>query len=178
VPLTLLLCVCVCTVQILKLVNAFKDQDCLYLVLEFLQGGDMFGHLYKQGGKFDTPTSVFYAATVLTVFDHLHAQYIVYRDLKPENLVLDSRGFLKVRVFAVASPCLPVCGAVEVVVAVCCGPLYRGVWWLIAKCVGRGARWWILDSQRRFATGPTPCAVHPSTWRLSLCRARVRGLAP
>ena len=130
----------------------------------------MFGHLYKQGGKFDTPTSVFYAATVLTVFDHLHAQYIVYRDLKPENLVLDSRGFLKVRVFAVASPCLPVCVAVAVVVSC--------VWWLVAKCVGRGARWWILDSQRRSATGPIPCAVHPSTWRLSLCRARVRGLVP
>jgi len=62
--------------QILKLHNAFKDKDCLYLVLEFLQGGDMFGHLYKQGGKFDTPTSVFYAAIVLTVFEHLHNQYV------------------------------------------------------------------------------------------------------
>lgn len=48
--------------QILKLVNAFQTKDCLYLVLEFLQGGDIFGHLYKQGGKFTSRMAIFYTS--------------------------------------------------------------------------------------------------------------------
>lgn len=51
-----------CATQILKLVNAFQTKDCLYLVLEFLQGGDIFGHLYKQGGKFTSRMAIFYTS--------------------------------------------------------------------------------------------------------------------
>lgn len=87
---------------ILKLVASFKDKNCLYMLLEFLQGGDIFGHLYKQGGRFNVPQSQYYSATVLLVLEYLHNKDIAYRDLKPENLVLDSRGYLKVVDFGFA----------------------------------------------------------------------------
>lgn len=62
-----------CVTQILKLVNAFQTKDCLYLVLEFLQGGDIFGHLYKQGGKFTSRMAIFYTS-IGTTHSHTRAR--------------------------------------------------------------------------------------------------------
>eukprot|EP00753_Platysulcus_tardus_P015009 PLAT4708.1.p2 GENE.PLAT4708.1~~PLAT4708.1.p2 ORF type:complete len:705 (-),score=394.97 PLAT4708.1:123-2237(-) len=85
-----------------QLVSTMKDRDHLYMLLEFLQGGDIFGHLVRRGGIFDVATARFFAATVVLVFQQMHNKNIIYRDLKPENLVLDSDGFCRVVDFGFA----------------------------------------------------------------------------
>ena len=71
------------------------DGKFLSFVLEFVVGGEFFMHLRK-AGRFDNNTAKFYAAQIVTVFDYLHSQDIIYRDLKPENLLLDQEGYLKI----------------------------------------------------------------------------------
>ena len=51
---------------------------------------------------FDEETAKFYAASVVLAFEHMHARNIIYRDLKPENLLLDDKGYLKVTDFGFA----------------------------------------------------------------------------
>jgi len=88
---------------ILRLIKTFKDKDCLYLLMEFLQGGDFFGLLSRQAhGNLKRRQANYYAGIVTTVLKHVHARSIVYRDLKPENLVLDRSGVMKVVDFGFA----------------------------------------------------------------------------
>ena len=58
--------------------------------------------LLRKRRYFDEPASRFYAACVVEAFDYMHTQGIIYRDLKPENLVLDDKGYLKVTDFGFA----------------------------------------------------------------------------
>jgi serine/threonine protein kinase len=86
---------------ILTLHGAFKDEHTIYFVLELLQGGELFTHL-RNRGKLCELDAKFYAAQVLIAFGHMHSKKIAYRDLKPENLVLDTDGYLKVVDFGLA----------------------------------------------------------------------------
>ena len=58
--------------------------------------------ILRERQKFDEPTSRFYGANVAAAFEYLHERKIVYRDLKPENLLLDGKGYLKVVDFGFA----------------------------------------------------------------------------
>ena len=64
-------------------------------------GGELFHHL-DLAGAFDEATAMFYAANVLLALEHLHSRGLVYRDLKPENLLLDAQGYCKVADFGFA----------------------------------------------------------------------------
>lgn len=77
------------------------DEDYLYLVLEFTQGGELFSYLKSVDTVGETGAR-FYAAQVVHVFAYLHERDIIYRDLKPENLLLDTRGYLKLIDFSFA----------------------------------------------------------------------------
>jgi len=86
---------------ILSFHGAFKDECNIYFVLELLLGGELFTHL-RAKGQFDEPAAKFYGAQVLTAFAHIHSKKIAYRDLKPENLVLNKAGYIKIVDFGLA----------------------------------------------------------------------------
>ncbi|CEP61248.1 putative protein kinase YPK3 LALA0_S02e10066g [Lachancea lanzarotensis] len=79
--------------NIVKLFYTFHDHHQLYLVLQFIPGGELFYHL-KEQGVLDEDTVAFYAAEISSAIKFLHQRGIVYRDLKPENCLLDERGHL------------------------------------------------------------------------------------
>lgn len=68
---------------------------------EMVPGGELFHHLDLEGA-FDEHTSRFYAASVLLSLEFLHSKGFVYRDLKPENLLLDTEGYCKMADFGFA----------------------------------------------------------------------------
>ncbi|EIW76082.1 AGC Akt protein kinase [Coniophora puteana RWD-64-598 SS2] len=78
---------------IVPLKFSFQTPDKLYLVMSFVNGGELFYHLQREG-KFNQERSRFYAAELLSALDHLHAFNVVYRDLKPENILLDYEGHI------------------------------------------------------------------------------------
>ena len=86
---------------ILSFHGAFKDDKFIYFVLELLQGGELFTHL-RTKGQLEEQEAKFYGAQVLLAFGHIHSKQIAYRDLKPENLVLDSDGYIKIVDFGLA----------------------------------------------------------------------------
>ncbi|KAF7313798.1 Non-specific serine/threonine protein kinase [Mycena chlorophos] len=78
---------------IVPLKFSFQNPDKLYLVMSFVNGGELFYHLQREG-KFDQDRSRFYAAELLCALEHLHGFNVVYRDLKPENILLDFTGHI------------------------------------------------------------------------------------
>lgn len=79
--------------NIVKLFYSFHDNHKLYLVLQYIPGGELFYHL-KEQGTLDEGTVAFYAAELSCALKFLHSKGIVYRDLKPENCLLNERGHL------------------------------------------------------------------------------------
>ncbi|RKF76727.1 Serine/threonine-protein kinase psk1 [Golovinomyces cichoracearum] len=79
---------------VVKLFYAFQDEEKLYLIIEYAQGGELFTHL-TQARMFTEPVAAFYMAEMVLALDHLHRHLgIIYRDLKPENCLLDAEGHL------------------------------------------------------------------------------------
>ncbi|KAI7801256.1 putative ribosomal protein S6 kinase alpha-6 [Triplophysa rosa] len=86
---------------IVKLHYAFQTEGKLYLILDFLRGGDVFTRLSKEV-MFTEEDVKFYLAELALALDHLHNLGIVYRDLKPENILLDEAGHIKLTDFGLS----------------------------------------------------------------------------
>jgi len=85
----------------MKLHYPFQTTDKLYFVMDFAVGGELFFHLRKEG-RFSEDRARFYASEVLLGIEYLHTNGIIYRDLKPENLLLDGSGHILVTDFGLA----------------------------------------------------------------------------
>ncbi|OTA82757.1 hypothetical protein M434DRAFT_190042 [Hypoxylon sp. CO27-5] len=72
---------------------SFQTQNDLFLVTDYMSGGELFWHLQKEG-RFDEKRAKFYIAELILAIQHLHNNDIVYRDLKPENILLDANGHI------------------------------------------------------------------------------------
>ena len=80
--------------NVVKFFGTFQDDDFLYIMMEYVPGGEVFSHL-RTLHHFDLDVVRFYAGEILLVFEELHKHRIVFRDLKPENLLFDSEGHVK-----------------------------------------------------------------------------------
>jgi len=86
---------------LINLVTSFQDKVEIYMVLELALGGELFS-VRRDRVRFEEPMARFDAANVASAFVHLHDKHIAYRDLKPENLLLDAQGYLKICDFGFA----------------------------------------------------------------------------
>lgn len=86
---------------ITRLQYAFQDRENLYLVMEYLPGGDLLG-LMIRNGAFDEELARFYLAEIALALNALHSLGFVHRDVKPENVLLDRFGHLKLADFGSA----------------------------------------------------------------------------
>ena len=84
-----------------KLYHSFQTRTRLFFIMDFAIGGEMFHHL-KKVGHFPENLAVFYLAEVICAFEHLHEFDIVFRDTKPENLLLDAYGHVMLTDFGLA----------------------------------------------------------------------------
>ncbi|KII95556.1 hypothetical protein PLICRDRAFT_98490 [Plicaturopsis crispa FD-325 SS-3] len=89
---------------IINLWGAFQDSANLYMVMDFVPGGELFS-LLRRSNRFPDPVAKFYAAEVALALNHLHSLDIIYRDLKPENILLNSDGHIKIADFGFAKGC-------------------------------------------------------------------------
>ncbi|XP_054553946.1 ribosomal protein S6 kinase alpha-2 isoform X3 [Talpa occidentalis] len=104
---------------IVKLHYAFQTEGKLYLILDFLRGGDLFTRLSKEV-MFTEEDVKFYLAELALALDHLHSLGVIYRDLKPENILLDEEGHIKITDFGLSKEAIDhdkraysFCGTVE-----------------------------------------------------------------
>jgi len=86
---------------IVKLHYTFQTAEKAYFVLDLLNGGDLFTHIAKLG-KFRECQARFYIAEIVLALGHLHANNIVYRDLKPQNIIIDNEGHVKLTDFGLS----------------------------------------------------------------------------
>eukprot|EP00163_Fabomonas_tropica_P033203 TRINITY_DN861_c1_g1_i1.p1 TRINITY_DN861_c1_g1~~TRINITY_DN861_c1_g1_i1.p1 ORF type:complete len:329 (+),score=84.07 TRINITY_DN861_c1_g1_i1:450-1436(+) len=122
---------------IVNLHKSFQDTKNLYMLLEYVPGGELFSHLRK-AGRFPNDTTRFYAGQIVLAIQHLHAQDIIYRDLKPENLLLSSKGNIKITDFGFAKK-------VEERTWTLCGtPEYLAPEIIQSKGHGKAVDWWAL----------------------------------
>ncbi|BES93980.1 ribosomal protein S6 kinase [Nesidiocoris tenuis] len=86
---------------IVRLHYAFQTEGKLYLILDFLRGGDLFSRLSKEL-MFTEEDVKFYLAELALALNHLHSLGIIYRDLKPENILLDEEGHISLTDFGLS----------------------------------------------------------------------------
>ncbi|XP_059170910.1 cAMP-dependent protein kinase catalytic subunit PRKX-like [Physella acuta] len=122
---------------IVNLLWHHKDETFLYMLMEYVPGGELFSYL-RSMGKFSISSSNFYASEIVVALDYLHSNSIVYRDLKPENLLLDRDGHLKITDFGFAK-------IVEDRTWTLCGtPEYLAPEIILSKGHNKAVDWWSL----------------------------------
>lgn len=100
---------------IVRLVDTFNDEHYVYIFSEFAQGGELFSRVRL--GAVNEAAAAFYVAEVALALKYLHKQHIVYRDVKPENVVLDAAGHVRLVDFGfakrIAARSWSICGTIE-----------------------------------------------------------------
>ena len=86
---------------IVRLHYAFQTETKLYFVIDYLNGGELFTYL-RNADRFDERRTRVYAAELVIALSYLHSNGIIYRDLKPENVLLDDKGHIKITDFGLS----------------------------------------------------------------------------
>lgn len=122
---------------LVKMTGITQNDRNLYIMMEYVQGGELFTYL-RTVQSLKNEDAFFYAAQVVLMFEYLHTKNIVYRDLKPENLLIDAHGYLKLTDFGFAK-------IIEGRTYTLCGtPEYLAPEILLQKGHGRPVDWWCL----------------------------------
>ena len=121
---------------------AFQTETKLYFIIDFLNGGELFTYLRKDQ-RFEEQRAKLYAAEMIDALGFLHKEGIIYRDLKPENVLLDKDGHIRLTDFGLSKQKM---GMNDLTHSFCGTPEYLAP--EIIKGVGhnRGADWWSLGA--------------------------------
>jgi protein kinase A len=120
---------------IVNLWGSFQDDANLYMVMDYVAGGELFSFLRKSK-KFSNEIARFYAGEVLLGLAYLHSKDIIYRDLKPENILLDAHGHIKITDFGFAKK-VP-----DITWTLCGTPDYLAPEIIQTKGYGKSADFW------------------------------------
>ena len=125
---------------LVKLYCCFQDKEYLYFIMEFIQGGELFFHLHREI-RFDDEKTRFYIAELILALNFLHKNKIIYRDIKPENILLDIEGHIKLTDFGLSRLCS---GEKEKAFTICGTPYYIAPEILEQKGYNNTVDWWSL----------------------------------
>jgi len=126
---------------IVQLHFAFQTKDKLYMILDYINGGELFFHLKKEG-RFQENRVRFYAAEIVCSMAHLHGLGIVYRDLKPENILLNHEGHITITDFGLSKQI----DSTEGTHTFCGTPEYLAPEVLKGQGHGHAVDWWSLGT--------------------------------
>ena len=87
-------------VHIVNLYLTFQDDNYLYMIMDYLEGGDLRKHMIAK--KFNIKEIKFIAACIIIALEYIHKKGIIHRDIKPENLIFDNKGYLRISDFGIA----------------------------------------------------------------------------
>lgn len=124
---------------IIKLVNVYQDDKCLYMLLRLVQGGELFSVLHNDRNDCVPERSAkFYAAGVFEGLSYFHKRHILYRDLKPENVLMDAQGYTVIVDLGFAK----IVGDGEKTYTLCGTPLYLAPEVILSRGHDKGADHW------------------------------------
>jgi serine/threonine protein kinase len=122
---------------------AFQSKDKLYFVLDYCAGGELFFHLGKEG-RFPEARARFYAAEIILAISYVHSLDIIYRDLKPENVLLDAKGHIRLTDFGLSKEGIN--SSSSGANSFCGTPEYLAPEILNRQGHGRAVDWWSLGA--------------------------------
>uniref|UniRef100_A0A7S2WLW3 Protein kinase domain-containing protein n=1 Tax=Rhizochromulina marina TaxID=1034831 RepID=A0A7S2WLW3_9STRA len=142
---------------IVKLKCCFSSEKKLFLVMEYMPGGELFFHLRKQGLLLEK-TAQFYVAEILLALEHLHQKGIIHRDLKPENVLVSQDGHACLTDFGLAKHySSPADDEPQAARTLCGTTEYMAPEMLLRKGYGKGVDFWSLGAlMYEMMTGKAP----------------------
>jgi serine/threonine protein kinase len=124
---------------IVKLHCTHQDDERLYMVMDYIVGGELFTHLRK-AGRFPNDVGKFFAAEIVIILEYLHKKDVMYRDLKPENILIANDGHLKLTDFGFSK----VIREQEKAWTLCGTPEYLSPEIILSKGHGKAVDLWAL----------------------------------
>ncbi|KEG03829.1 rac-beta serine/threonine protein kinase, putative [Plasmodium vinckei vinckei] len=125
---------------IVKMYYTFQTSKKLYFILEYCPGGELFFHLSKLN-KFTEEIARFYVSEIIIALQYLHKLSIIYRDLKPENVLLDKYGHIRLTDFGLSKECISDNNSAK---SLCGTPEYLSPEIIQQTGHGKSADWWSL----------------------------------
>lgn len=122
---------------IVTLYSTFQNDQYIFMLLEYIVGGELFAHL-RRAEKFSNEVARFYAAEIVSALAYMHNLDIIYRDLKPENLLIDHQGHIKITDFGFAKRIM------DRTWTLCGTPDYLAPEIIQSKGHGKAVDWWAL----------------------------------
>lgn len=124
--------------QVLNLINVLQDDSNIYIITELIVCGDFFDYLTSY--TLNEQDAMFYTANIIQILEYLHDKDIVYRDLKPENMVFMENGYIKLIDFGFAK-CLKSGEKTNTILGT---PEYMAPEIMMGKGYDKSVDWWAL----------------------------------